>query len=384
MMICAIPSMFLLSSLTPTLSSRVQVTSPAQPITTGGVLAIQCEIWDVLDEYIVKIFRVTAHDTDEITTDDSYINSWLGQRVFLSIRAMPGGRRVHFMTITDVSLQDKGEYLCTINSNSRGKYEIVAEDAVNVDVYFMPDSTYPSCHSKPVSTTSLSENTELKLVCSSKNAIPYISLVWSSTNTNAPLSHRNIIEGNLISSEINLFTKEIHDGMVFTCTLSSSGFPDVERSCHIGPINGRKTQDGGSSIALPKPTTISITHDTVVPADCSKDCPMNSTILYLSISMVVASILWVVFLTTTIMMCCKYKDISTMSTQARESRHLPVPVDDGTEPVYVSLQTRQDYDRNSVCSTYMTLDDPNNPGNKVIMPKEVFDEFYRTLTLKRV
>ena len=31
----------------------------------------------------------------------------------------------------------------------------------------------------------------------------------------------------------------------------------------------------------------------------------------------------------------------------------------------------------------MSVDDPNNPGDKVTMPKEVFDEFYRSLTLKK-
>ena len=31
----------------------------------------------------------------------------------------------------------------------------------------------------------------------------------------------------------------------------------------------------------------------------------------------------------------------------------------------------------------MTIEDPNNPGNKVIMPKEVFDELYRSLSLKK-
>ena len=67
------------------------------------------------------------------------------------------------------------------------------------------------------------------------------------------------------------------------------------------------------------------------------------------------------------MMCCKYNEVST---QAREARR-PVKVEDGSEPVYVSLQTRRDCDINSVCSMHMPLGDPNDPGNQVIMPKEV-------------
>ena len=53
---------------------------------------------------------------------------------------------------------------------------------------------------------------------------------------------------------------------------------------------------------------------------------------------------------------------------------------DGSEPVYVSLQRRQPPERNSM---FMSVEDPNNPGNKVLMPREVFDEFYRSLSLKK-
>ena len=102
--------------------------------------------------------------------------------------------------------------------------------------------------------------------------------------------------------------------------------------------------------------------------------------LYLTISMIGASILCILFLTTTIMYCYKYHIISTETSEPRRT----VSINDGSEPVYVSLQRRQDYDRNSICSTYMTVEDPNNPGGKVVMPKEVFEEFYRTLTIKRV
>ena len=72
-----------------------------------------------------------------------------------------------------------------------------------------------------------------------------------------------------------------------------------------------------------------------------------------------------------------------MSTAVREARwntHNTRDTYDGTEPVYVSLQRRRNNDRNSM---YMTLEDPNNPESKIVMPKEVFDEFYNTLTIKK-
>ena len=83
----------------------------------------------------------------------------------------------------------------------------------------------------------------------------------------------------------------------------------------------------------------------------------------------------VVFLITTIVMCCKYHDISAQVNRDRSqythSREL--------DPVYVSLQRRREQEQ-----VYMTLEDPNNPEGKVLLPKEVFDQFYnRTLTLRK-
>ena len=116
--------------------------------------------------------------------------------------------------------------------------------------------------------------------------------------------------------------------------------------------------------------------------DTNQVCPSEDEdiVLYLTISTIGASILGILFLTTTIIFCYKYHSISIETSEARRT----VSVNDGSEPVYVSLQRRQDYDRNSICSTYMTVEDPNNPGSKVLMPKEVFEEFYRILTIKRV
>ena len=53
---------------------------------------------------------------------------------------------------------------------------------------------------------------------------------------------------------------------------------------------------------------------------------------------------------------------------------------DGSEPVYVSLQRRPEPDRSSM---FLSVEDPNNPGSKVLMPRELVEEFYRSLSLKR-
>ena len=50
-----------------------------------------------------------------------------------------------------------------------------------------------------------------------------------------------------------------------------------------------------------------------------------------------------------------------------------------TDPVYVSLQRRSNYER-----VYMPFEETNITENKVVLPKEVFDEFYQSIRMKSV
>ena len=74
-------------------------------------------------------------------------------------------------------------------------------------------------------------------------------------------------------------------------------------------------------------------------------------------------------------MCCKYQSISD-EVNGDRTQYIPSRASD---PVYVSLQRRRENEQ-----VYMTLEDPNNPEGKVLLPKEVFDQFYnRTMTLRK-
>ena len=62
--------------LSASLVTRVEVTAPVQSVTTEGILAIQCKIWNLQDDYTVKLFRVTHTRTDEITSDNTNFLAW--------------------------------------------------------------------------------------------------------------------------------------------------------------------------------------------------------------------------------------------------------------------------------------------------------------------
>ena len=111
---------------------------------------------------------------------------------------------------------------------------------------------------------------------------------------------------------------------------------------------------------------------------CDNSCPSEDphTLLYWAVACVGTTILMFIFLTTTVIYCCKYQSTSSGMISAHNS----FTSCDGAEPVYVSLQRLQPPERNSM---YMSVEDPNNPENKILMPREVFDEFYRSLSLKK-
>ena len=120
--------------------------------------------------------------------------------------------------------------------------------------------------------------------------------------------------------------------------------------------------------------------DPVKATKCNNSCPSEDlhTLLYWAVACIGTTILMFIFLTltTTVIYCCKYQStsIGMISTQNSFTSC------GGSEPVYVSLERRQPPERNSM---FMSVEDHNNPGNQVLMPGEVFDEFYRSLSLKK-
>ena len=172
-----------------------------------------------------------------------------------------------------------------------------------------------------------------------------------------------------------------HDGTTFRCEMTSEEFPDHVRSCEIGPISVKpKTSTVNGDFRLTTRTPKEVIHlDSLKPADeCQNICPSSSvTIFYLTVSTTATCLLTIVFIITTCIMCFKHHSVSSNVRQGQ--RHVPTPPSLSSDPVYVSLQRRNTNER-----VYMTLEDPNNPEGKVLLPKEVFDEFYnRTLTLRK-
>ena len=173
-----------------------------------------------------------------------------------------------------------------------------------------------------------------------------------------------------------------HDRTKFCCEMTSEGFPDQMRSCEIGPIFVKpkiSTINSGFSLTTRTPGQIMNFDSTKPTGECQNICSSSSdTIFYLTVSTAATCLLTIVFVITTCIMCFKHHSVS--SNVRQRQRQAPSPPSLASDPFYVSLQRRNTNER-----VYMTLEDPNNPEGKVLLPKEVFDEFCnRTLSLRKI
>ena len=357
-------------------ATTIELASLSHPVAIGGILAITCEIRNMQEGYTVSFFREINGNTEQISTDQTYFPSMLWQRVFISKRVSSDGNTVYFMTLLDISHDDQGEYICSVSSMKNRRLVELATNSIPIEVLNFPKNAYPTCQSIPNS-KQIYEGTQLRFICASEITNPIVNLHWSVTNDQDSYTSEDNNNGDTISSEITTIAARSHDGVTFVCTMTSFGFPERQRSCYIGPLSlvynaneNKIGRDNGLSDASTKDRDLS--------NGCEVSCPSEdtNTVIYLAAGTMGATILMFTFLITTIVLCCKYCKISGEVRAVQRS----VPYDDGSEPVYVSLQRRPESDRSSM---YMSVEDPNNPGNKVLMPRELVEEFYRSLSLKR-
>ena len=365
--------------------TRVELTSLVNHVTIGGISAIQCQVWNMENEHTVNLFRVVDGRNDPLTARGEYDSrSSLGERGFLAKRTFSDGSLILFLTVVDVLRSDEGKYSCKVYSWTDETFKNVAQDSMTLDIYTFPSTIFPSCESDR-NTLALHTGDNVILTCTSEKAFPVVQLNWHCINIEISLALRDVtINENTITSKLALTIDSSYDGAIFECKMTSDGFPDRERNCIIGPLKIVQSDlDDRQSTSLQpgrKPVESNdVQHlDILKDEICSTPCPPEDkyTLLYWAVATVGTTIIMFIFLTTTIMYCYKYFTISGEVVVAQGS----FTSCDGSEPVYVSLQRRQPPERNSM---YMSVEDPNNPGNKVLMPREVFDEFYRSLSLKK-
>ena len=384
---CVISTLILIQIGSAKLETRVEMTPLIDTPIEGGILAIQCEIWNIQDGYDVTIVRTVDGQIERIASDDTIVlSSSIASRVFLAIRPFPDGSNVYFLTITDVLSTDGVEYGCTVSIMSGiGVYELLGRDSTHIKIYSFPGKGNPLCESVPnVNDVVYNEHDVVELFCSSETGIPDVELKWLKLGFTGDFVQTSSKKDNRVYTKLDIQANIAFTNTVFVCEMTSPAFPDRKRSCHIGPITiSQSNNDASRELSRitvnPKIPMIDFdSKESTFPSDdCTDICTSSQVVFYLTVSTAAASLLCVLFFITTTLMCCKYHQTSRQVRQ--RNRYVPTPPSQVSDPVYVSLERRNTSER-----VYMTLEDPNNPDGKVLLPKEVFDEFYnRTLNLRK-
>ena len=363
---------------------QVSISTPTESVTVGGILAISCQVWNLKPDYTVHIFRELETRTEMITNGDYIARTAESLNAFLATRTFLDGSSVYFLTMLGVSDDDQGEYFCKVADLSL--FTAITEDSVHVKIYSFPSGMYPLCSSTPNQLLTLRMHETVTLKCTSEKGVPTIRMKWMNNKSARYITDQNRTDGNLVHSEAILLIDDSLNGAVFSCEITSNGFPDWKRTCNIGPITVQPGQPMNGNYGV---TTKVVSgnagnreqNDILKPrlteacGACSSDDDMLQ--FYLTVATIGTGFLTIIFLTSTIVLCYKYHHISPVTR--REPLRVLTP-QQSIEPVYVSLQRRSvNADRE-----YMTLEDPNNPDNKILLPKETFDDYCRTMSLKRV
>ena len=361
--------------------TRVEVTTPTNLVTVGGILVVQCQIWEIQDGDIVVIARTYDGGSEQISYGSNILDSSAKERVYLAIRRFPDGTVLYFLTLLNILSMDSGEYACTVSRMSGIRLTEIAYDSADVQICSFPDESQPSCVSFP-SNTALMEGDMLELTCTTYKTIPIAHLKWRLLSTYEYLESTNSRRKreDIVSTTYVTLNMAHHDA-IFRCEMTSEAFPDRMQSCEIGPISvksSKSTVNHGLSLTTARSKEVIRLDAAKPPDECLNICTSSSeTIFYLTVSTAATCFLTIVFIITTCIMCFKHHSVS--SNVRQRQRQAPSPPSLASDPVYVSLQRRNTNER-----VYMTLEDPNNPEGKVLLPKEVFDEFYnRTLTLRK-
>ena len=367
--------------------TRLEVISHTNPVTVGGIVTFQCQIWNLQDTQTVLIFRtLDGERLDHISLDDKVLD----ERAYLAIRTFVNdGSVIYFLAIMDAALVDRGKYTCRVTSFL--SLEQIGSESLDIDVFAFPDASNPICTSTPEQVL-LQGKSGIELTCSSEKGRPSVQLKWTGRSFSDHLLEANITKGDHVYTQLFLPTQMKFRNAMFICEMTSPGFPDHKRSCQIGPITiiPSGDQNGYNSGLI---TGASNTKNSqgnkkdpnirnpLFSSNCDDFCRSRYyNIFYLIIFTVVMGLLSLVFFGTTIVMCCK---LHKHSAEVQDRRKFPGrnAYPRAREPVYVSLQRHRDNER-----VYMTLEDPNSPQDRVICrPRDAYEQYInsKTLSLRR-
>ena len=325
-------------------TTEITATVPVNPVPEGGMLAFHCRISNLEPNHDVAIAKTRGSMSlrisfaKKILLDDD-------TRYFLAVRQLGDGSVVYFLSITDVTREEAGQYSCKVLDMTA--VDEVAHDRVGVQVSYLPSDNYPLC-ANPESLT-LKSGSSVSYNCSSELGSPNITVEWTRTGVGVVPKARDHYSDKYVTSVLTLQPTLADSGTVYICTITSKAFPDT-KACHIGPITvtrnpndvtGRRHHPMITRSTEPPPKFPAVDKTKTSASYCKEICDDQEDSLFIwMIATVVAACVAFILLILGVMLCIKLK-----------YRTIEPPPHYVKEDIYAELDKRFDED-----SVYMALD----------------------------
>ena len=354
--------------------ARVVVTAPVNPVKIDGILSIHCQVFNLPEESSVSIFGPLNGEKVKLS-ENEYVQQEIEDRVFLSQRRMEDSSVVYFLSITDVKQLDGGDYTCkVIIPNTMDVDTLVAVESIKLEIQHEPSETYPMCsHNLPApvgSDITVKPGTKVLLNCTSETANPEVDMQWTRIKSgNLPAGPNVVRQDGMSYSTLDFRVSSREDQVMFICTITSSVFPDLRRTCHIGPF---KVIPGPYDQHIPTepPVHYELTTSHVEPLtrssitkqqDCLKTCQKESPVLYWIITTTVAATLALIFFTIGMILLIRYYRMhSSVNYTSRQTfEHPRVPREDtyaelerkpSDKQFYMALELKEQLEHIPTCT----------------------------------
>lgn len=209
------------------------VTIPTPSIKETGVLAIHCKIWNLEDYHHVSLSRDLKGVT-ELLSLNNIIVAENNDNVFLAKRTLADGAVVYFLTITNLKRSESGKYHCKVIRTADNT--VIASDTVDADVRYFPSEEHPHCNPGTDEKIVVTAGRPVTLNCTSERGSPPVFIQWSKTGTGVLPKGNVVTQDNIAYSELTLTPTRHDDNTLFLCKITSDAFPELESTCHIGPL----------------------------------------------------------------------------------------------------------------------------------------------------
>ena len=345
-------------------NASVKVNLPINPVETGAVFALHCQVSNLDDGQNVQIYKTTPGRSQQLSVDEAIVVT--EERLFLARRQLSDGSVIYFLSIIDVSIEDEAEYSCKIVSTYPTLTE-VAKHSAKLDVMYYPSVSNPICDE--IHSSLMYEGDKITLSCNSEIGSPAVSLRWKRTSDESYLVDKETTDDRVYSTATITVRQNTDDGAVFLCEIYSTAFPGETQSCHVGPITVRRHPSRPvipdlTTVApnVPK-QTISFEHGVpVTEQDCKDVCDAlaESTVTYWVAGTIIAAVLALLFCTVCLVLLMKF-----CKHTSEDFPDYSPPIEDA-EKIYVEVESKRDSGK-----MYMSLVKPYPETNFPQVPQKM-------------